>query len=302
MEPTKCDGWTWVPLNYLFSRHGAQSSLERYASSAEAQGDTLGVPLDRLLLAERLGQRITGAAETVQGDVDPARSPMSPGVGVGGTMAGEAPGAGAGADDDEIAAFALADDLAGGASFFRPLSDLLQHHGELLRGAVLSHTQPPSPPSAGNITSPAPQLPASILSDDATTIINDALKAPPHLKHHLTISIPAPTPHHADQIAAILKVDKPLRPYDTSISYWTNSTVVYVEVKASTVRLLRLSVNAILDDVSLVVRTMEAFPGPLRAHEVEAMKQTQDGGEGAEDGDTFEQGTVGKVEQINAVG
>lgn len=285
LEPTKCDGWTWVPLNYLFSRHEAQAAMERYASSAAAQGESLGVPLDRLLLAQRLGERISGSAGNASsGDA--------------GAMAAEQAPASASATDEEMAAYALADDLAQGATLFRPLGDLLRTQGDLLHaefGRAARATETDKESAAA--TASAPQLPSSSgFSSDATAIINDALRAPPHLKHALTLSIPAPTPHIADQIAAILRVDKPLRPYDTTITYTTTSTTVRVEIKASTVRLLRLSINAVLEDVSLVVRTMEAFPGPLRAHEVDAR------GEGGVQGnDVFEEGTVGVVEQVTAL-
>ncbi|CAO1623206.1 unnamed protein product [Sympodiomycopsis kandeliae] len=296
MEPTKCDGWVWVPLNYLFARHQAQSSLERYASSAAASGDTMAAPLDRLLMAERLGQRISGAAESSEGISTSGATQI-------GSESRERRG---GIDpdrlqpqhDDDIVAFTLADDLAQGAALFRPLGDLLQTQAELLKrefGTIRwRNTKEDSNATAPSPSTAAPQLPPSILSDDATAIINDALKAPPHLKHSLTLNFPAPTPHHAEQIASILRVDKPLRPYDTTITYSTQSTNVNVQLKTSTVRLMRLAVNAILEDISLICKTMEAFPGPLRAHEVESLQQSQ-----ITLGDNvFEEGTVGTVEKV----
>lgn len=63
-----------------------------------------------------------------------------------------------------------------------------------------------------------------------------------------------------------MRVDKPLRPKDTHIAFCITSkddsktiTSLNIQLYTSTVRQMRLSSNAILDDVTLVLETMEAF-------------------------------------------
>lgn len=72
-------------------------------------------------------------------------------------------------------------------------------------------------------------------------------------------------------------------------------------LRASTVRILRLSANSICEDVSLVVRTMQSFPKNGGAGGVQLGGTKLSGAAAAsipkaEAGDVFEQGTVGKVE------
>lgn len=63
-----------------------------------------------------------------------------------------------------------------------------------------------------------------------------------------------------------MRVDKPLRPRDTHIAFSITSrddshaaTSLDIQLHTSTVRQMRLSCNAILDDVTLILETMEAF-------------------------------------------
>jgi hypothetical protein len=65
-----------------------------------------------------------------------------------------------------------------------------------------------------------------------------------------------------------MSVDKPLRPKDTHIAFrilnsgaTTSSTTTSLDilVHTSTVRQMRLSSNAILDDVTLILETIDAF-------------------------------------------
>jgi hypothetical protein len=59
-----------------------------------------------------------------------------------------------------------------------------------------------------------------------------------------------------------MSVDKPLRPKDSHIAFRIipSTAVLDISLHTSSVRQLRLSSNAILDDVSLILETMEAFP------------------------------------------
>ncbi|PWN18952.1 hypothetical protein BCV69DRAFT_284561 [Microstroma glucosiphilum] len=305
MEPEKCSGWVWVPLKYLFSNAEAQASLERMEASAQQQGISLGASMEKLLLAQRLGERMRdGQAAGTDGT-----SAMR-----GATFAGKADGDRFGPlEDEEYVAYALADDLAQGAVLFRPLTDLCRQQEKLLREELTPTTHASSPSKYRSpVTSPrksaaaaAPQLPSGILDQDATAVINQALSSPPHLKHTLTLTFPTPTPRHAQHLASILSVDKPLRPNDTSIKYEPRAASLSVELKTSTVRLLRLAGNSLLEDVALVLRTMQAFPGPGgvgAGKRVEGVVlHQQETGEGAAgEQEVFEEGTVGKVERPGA--
>lgn len=125
MEPEKCSGWVWVPLKYLFSNAETQASLERMEASAHQQGTSLGASMEKLLLAQRLGERM--------------RDGQAAGKDGAGGMSGTRSAAEVDRDrfgpleDEEYVAYALADDLAQGAVLFRPLADLCRQQEKLLR-------------------------------------------------------------------------------------------------------------------------------------------------------------------------
>lgn len=173
-----------------------------------------------------------------------------------------------------------------------------------------------SPPTSSRR---APQLSPSndIFDPEATAIINSALSAPPHLKHHLRLDFPTPTPLVAQNLVRVLSVDKPLRPDDTSLVYSSIGAAVRVELRASTVRVLRLTANSVLEDVSLVLKTIADFPGRgsgsgsgsgggtgmsgIAASGVamgETTTATAVSPQDSTQGDPLEEGTVGRVERI----
>lgn len=125
MEPDKCSGWVWVPLKYLLSNAEAQASLERMEASAQQQGTSLGASMEKLLLAQRLGERMrdgqaggkdgAGVGQDSSSARRGDRDPFGP------------------VEDEEYVAYALADDLAQGAVLFRPLADLCRQQEKLLR-------------------------------------------------------------------------------------------------------------------------------------------------------------------------
>lgn len=67
-----------------------------------------------------------------------------------------------------------------------------------------------------------------------------------------------------------MSVDKPLRPKDAHVAFRilpsntdtikeTTATTLDISIHTSTVRQMRLSSNALLDDVTLTLETMDAF-------------------------------------------
>lgn len=129
LEPTKCDGWVWVPLSYLFSLAEAQQSIERMDSSASQSGLTgVGVSKEQLLRAERLGAQIassSGPRGEIINDLD--HSQLSP------TRPRRDADAERPRDAKEVEACQVADQLAQGASLFRPLLNVLFSHGDLIK-------------------------------------------------------------------------------------------------------------------------------------------------------------------------
>jgi hypothetical protein len=86
-----------------------------------------------------------------------------------------------------------------------------------------------------------------------------------------------------------MSVDKPLRPKETHIAFRivpssqdaTKEAPTYLDIllHTSTVRQLRLSSNAVLDDVSLVLETMEAFPqstSEFRGQDIPSVRRAED--------------------------
>lgn len=107
------------------------------------------------------------------------------------------------------------------------------------------------------------------------------------------LNIPFGSAFHAQTAYRVMSVDKPLRPADTHIAFRiastpsSTTTTLDISLHASSVRQLRLSANAILDDVSLIVETMDAFP---RSEEQESAE-----GVGRERDDEFELSGTGRA-------
>lgn len=63
----------------------------------------------------------------------------------------------------------------------------------------------------------------------------------------------------------VISVDKELRPHDVTKTFAVNDAPhgaeLQVTVQATTLRHLRLAVNAFLEDSALIVRTIDAFGG-----------------------------------------
>lgn len=71
-----------------------------------------------------------------------------------------------------------------------------------------------------------------------------------------------PTALSAQQLYRVLSIDKELKPTDSSIRYRiTEQTplIVDIQINCRSIRQLRLTTNALMDSISLVIATMEAF-------------------------------------------
>ncbi|WFD36708.1 low-specificity L-threonine aldolase [Malassezia cuniculi] len=83
------------------------------------------------------------------------------------------------------------------------------------------------------------------------------------LRHSVTLSIACPNRSTAETLVNVISVDKELRPHDVTKTFTITDTAdgaqLHVDVKATTLRHLRLAVNAFLEDSALVVRTIDAF-------------------------------------------
>lgn len=96
-----------------------------------------------------------------------------------------------------------------------------------------------------------------------------------------TLSIACPDRATADTLVRVISVDRELRPHDVTKTFAIDErSVLHVEVKATTLRHLRLAVNAFLEDAALVTRTIDAFGG----------ERTADAGAGG-----LEQGSIGRA-------
>lgn len=81
-----------------------------------------------------------------------------------------------------------------------------------------------------------------------------------------TLNVPLPTTLSAQQLYRILSIDKELKPTDSSIRYRiTEQTpkIVDIQINCRSIRQLRLTTNALMDSISLVISTMEAFTPEL---------------------------------------
>ncbi|KAK0541393.1 hypothetical protein OC835_000184 [Tilletia horrida] len=82
------------------------------------------------------------------------------------------------------------------------------------------------------------------------------------LKHSLTLTLPFPDERSASIVRDVLQVDRQLRPKEVTVIYSVEGSDVVVKIDTTTVKQLRLSVNAVLENASLVTKTIEAFSGP----------------------------------------
>ncbi|WFD48194.1 low-specificity L-threonine aldolase [Malassezia furfur] len=83
------------------------------------------------------------------------------------------------------------------------------------------------------------------------------------MQHAVTLAIPCPDHAAAQTVQQVIGVDKELRPHDVHkelrIDDGADGTVLHVTMRATTLRHLRLALNAFLEDAALILRTMQAF-------------------------------------------
>ncbi|KNE54645.1 hypothetical protein AMAG_00605 [Allomyces macrogynus ATCC 38327] len=119
--------------------------------------------------------------------------------------------------------------------------------------------------AAGSHVAPTrrPRSPVINVSSAATTK-EMAASAPASnstpMEHQLTITIPMPSPHHASVAAQVLSVDKELKPHFLRHTLHAEGATLTIHYEASSVKLLRTSVNGVFEQLVSVVRTMIAFP------------------------------------------
>ncbi|WFD24643.1 low-specificity L-threonine aldolase [Malassezia equina] len=105
------------------------------------------------------------------------------------------------------------------------------------------------------------------------------------MRHTVTVQIPCPDETTAKTIQQVLWVDRELRPQDVIKTAKVQSNgALEVHIQATTLRHLRLSLNAFLEDTALIVRTMDAF----RTSREDAVGTTDNDG-------PLEQGSVGRA-------
>ncbi|KAI9220870.1 transcription factor Pcc1-domain-containing protein [Blastocladiella britannica] len=82
------------------------------------------------------------------------------------------------------------------------------------------------------------------------------------LPHSLSVSIPFPTADLARIAAAVLAVDRPLKPTEAIATYAADpndDAVLIINASASSLKMLRTSVNSILEQLISVTNTMVEF-------------------------------------------
>ncbi|KAL9936135.1 hypothetical protein V8E36_004977 [Tilletia maclaganii] len=90
---------------------------------------------------------------------------------------------------------------------------------------------------------------------------------PAAFKHALKLTIPFPDAASAAIVRDVLAVDRQLRPKEVAVIYEAVESELVVKISATSVRQLRLSVNAALENAALVTKTMDAF-GDMAAPEI----------------------------------
>ncbi|KAJ7364115.1 CTAG/Pcc1 family [Mycena albidolilacea] len=82
--------------------------------------------------------------------------------------------------------------------------------------------------------------------------------------HTITIRIPFASAKHAEIAFQAIQVDPELQPHAVKRTLSVQDDVLIATFDTLTVRLARLTVNAYLENVDLVVRTLQEF-GPVAA-------------------------------------
>ncbi|KAF7336693.1 hypothetical protein MVEN_02104300 [Mycena venus] len=80
--------------------------------------------------------------------------------------------------------------------------------------------------------------------------------------HTITIRIPFASAKHAEIALQAIQVDAELQPHAVKRTLSVEDDVLIATFDTLTVRLARLTVNAYLENVDLVVRTLQEF-GPI---------------------------------------
>jgi len=77
--------------------------------------------------------------------------------------------------------------------------------------------------------------------------------------HTISVEIPFASPHHAQIAKQVIEVDSELQPRAVKRELSVRGDRLLVTFHTLTVRLARLTLNAFLENVDLVVRTIEKF-------------------------------------------
>ncbi|KAF8920415.1 transcription factor Pcc1-domain-containing protein [Mucidula mucida] len=77
--------------------------------------------------------------------------------------------------------------------------------------------------------------------------------------HAITLEIPFASHKHAMIAKQTIEVDSELQPHAVKRTLSVEDNVLTAEFLTRTIRLARLTVNGFLENVDLVVRTLEAF-------------------------------------------
>jgi len=77
--------------------------------------------------------------------------------------------------------------------------------------------------------------------------------------HTITVSIPCLSEEHARIVKQAIEVDRELQPHAVKRTLQVEGATVITKISTLTVRLARLSLNAYLENVDLIVRTLQEF-------------------------------------------
>nr|GAT60689.1 predicted protein [Mycena chlorophos] len=77
--------------------------------------------------------------------------------------------------------------------------------------------------------------------------------------HTITVRIPFASPKHASIAMQAIAVDPELQPHAVKRTLSVQDEVLIATFETLTVRLARLTVNAFLENVDLIVRTIQQF-------------------------------------------
>ncbi|CAD6952215.1 unnamed protein product [Tilletia controversa] len=98
------------------------------------------------------------------------------------------------------------------------------------------------------------------------TASNEAAPAVGEFQHSLTLTLPFPDERSASIVRDVLRVDRQIRPKEVTVAYEVSGSDVIVTIDAISVRQLRLSVNAALENTALIVKTIDAFGASAPAY------------------------------------